>query len=171
MAAIRLPWLLLHTIGSICIAGCTSYEPQLPPVYERGTVVNGGADPQQNIPVRPTPEATERLPDTDSATLALLQQSQRAQDSGNAVEAAAYIERAIRLNPRQADLWLRLAKLHLAQQDLEPAIQYANKAIALAGTRMDWVQQAWLVIADARAAQGDLQTAQEIRSKWRTYRG
>ena len=80
MAAIRLPWLLLLIVY---IGGCTSYEPQLPPVHERGSVVNGGSEPQQNVPVRPTPEVTEHLPDTDSATLALLQQSQRAQDSGD----------------------------------------------------------------------------------------
>lgn len=164
MVSIRLTAL---TLIVCCVGACTAYPPQLPPVHERGSAADNGSDPAQDVPVAPTTE----LPQTDSATVALLNQSQRAHDSGNQIEAVAYIERAIRLNPRQADLWLRLAKLHLEQADLEAAIQYANKTISLAGQRMDWVQQAWLVIADARAAQGDLQTAQEIRSKWQTYRG
>lgn len=165
MAAIRLASVAL-VIVYLC--GCTSYSPQLPPVYERGTSANNGSDPAQDIPVAPD---SEIIPETQSATVALLNQSQRAHNSGNNIEAVAYVERAIRLNPRQPDLWLRLAELHLAQSDHEAAIQYANKTIALAGQRMDWVKQAWLVIADARAAQGDARGAEEIRHKWQTYRG
>ena len=165
MRLAALPIIILTTFLTAA-SGCTSYPPQLPPVYDRG-----GADGDPDIPVPPTPEDTARTPVTDSATVALLNQSQRAHQSGNGVEAVALVERAIRLSPRQADLWLRLAKLHLQQQDSEAAIQYANKTISLAGQRWDWVQQAWLVIADARDAQGDAGAARKIRSKWQTYRG
>ncbi len=168
MVAIRLTSVALVILS---ISACTSYAPHLPPVYERGSTTNGDSDPVQDVPVAPTPQVGQHGTDTQSATLALLNQSQRARNSGATGEAAAYVERAIRLNPRQADLWLRLAELHLEQNDLEAAIQYANKTITLAGQRMDWVQQAWLLIADARAAQGDIHSAEEIRTKWQTYRG
>ena len=167
MAAIRLVSL---AVLFLYLSGCTSYPPQLPPVHESGGVADDAANGEQDVPVPPTGAASQ-APDTKSATVALLRQSQRAHESGDEVEAVAYVERAIRLNPRQADLWLRLAKLHLAQADLEAAIQYANKTISLAGQRIDWRREAWLVIADARAAQGDIQTAQDIRNKWQTYQG
>jgi len=152
------------------IAGCAT-SPGLPPVIGNGGVDTSRADPQQEIPVAPSEVVVRKLSDTGSATLALLQQSDRAESSGDAEEAVAYVERAIRLNPRQADLWVRLAELHLVREDPAAAVQFANKAITLAGKRMDWVRDAWLVIADARSAQGDNAAAQEIRERWRTYRG
>ena len=151
-------------------AGCAT-SPLPPPVIASEGVDEPGPDAQQEVPVPPSQSATRQVPDTGNATLALLKQSARAESSGNTDEAVAYIERAIRLNPRQADLWLRLAELQLVRQDPDAAVQFANKAIALAGRRMDWVRDAWLVIADARAAQGDATTAEEIRQRWQTYQG
>jgi len=110
-------------------------------------------------------------PATANATLALLQQSERAASGGSLAEAIAYLERAIRIEPRRADLWVQLAQLEVANQQPAAAIQYANKAIALAGTRTDWQRDAWLVIADAKAAQGELEDATKIRERWRSYRG
>jgi tetratricopeptide (TPR) repeat protein len=150
--------------------GCAT-SPGLPPVIESGGADNSPANPQQELPIPPSQPLARKLPQTDGATLALLKQSNRAESAGNAEEAVAYVERAIRLNPRQAHLWLRLAELQLACEDPAAAVQYANKAIVLAGARMDWVRDAWLVIADARMAQGDIAAAKEIRERWRTYRG
>lgn len=152
------------------IAGCAS-SPSLPPVIASDGVDDSRDDPQQEVPVAPSESVTRELPDTGTATLALLKQSDRAESSGETEEAVAYVERAIRLNPRQADLWLRLAELQLVREDPAAAVQFANKAIALAGRRMDWVREAWLVIADARAAQGDSAAALQIRERWQTYRG
>ena len=101
----------------------------------------------------------------------MLEQSERAVSAGDPDAAVAYVERAIRLNPRSADLWLQLARLQLANEDPEAAVQFAQKAISLAGDRVDWIRDAWLLIADARAAQGDVDSAREIRERWRSYRG
>ena len=106
-----------------------------------------------------------------AATLALLQQSERAAANGATSDALAYAERAVRLDPLRADLWTRMAELVLAQGDAPRAIQYANKALSLAGRRTDWHRDAWLVIAAAREQQGDAAAAAEIRSRWQTYRG
>ena len=121
--------------------------------------------------MEPTAPPEGRQPDTSGATLALLEQSERAASAGDADAAVAYVERAIRLSPRAADLWLQLARLQLANADPDAAVQFANKAISLAGDRVDWVRDAWLLIADARAAQGDADAARAIRERWRSYRG
>ena len=110
-------------------------------------------------------------PSTDSATLALLNQSERAAQSGAIGDAMAYAERAVRIEPERADLWIRLAALQLEDGNPTAAIQYASKALALAKHRMDWRRDAWLVIADAKEAQGDSERAREIRNEWRSARG
>ncbi len=147
-------------------AGCTAL-PGLVPVQA----------PEQD---RTSPSATPgrerqpteaRTPDTGSATLALLRQSERATRAGEHSEAVGYIERAIRLNPLQADLWTELAALHLRNDDLENALRFANKAVSLAGRRADWLRDAWLLIADAKQRQGNTAQAREIRKRWRSYRG
>lgn len=104
-------------------------------------------------------------------TLALLQQTQRAVNEGNLDEAIAYVERAIRMNPRDPELWLRLAELQLSADHPASAAQVARKAIALAGSETEVQRKAWLVVADASERQGDAEEAARIRSKWRTYRG
>ena len=110
-------------------------------------------------------------PSTEGATLALLAQSDRAADSGDLEGALAYAERAVRIEPRRADLWIRLAQLALAGDDPATAIQYANKALSLAADRPDWQRDAWMVVADAKEAQGSAAEAEEIRRRWRTARG
>lgn len=151
-------------------AGCATSS-VLPPVVDTNGIEDAEPAPQQEVPIEPTASPGGRQPDTTSATLALLEQSERAASAGDADAAVAYVERAIRLNPRAADLWLQLARLQLANADPDAAVQFANKAISLAGDRMDWVRDAWLLIADARAAQGDAASARAIRERWRTYRG
>lgn len=151
-------------------AGCATSS-VLPPVVDTNGIEDAEPAPQQEVPIAPITPPGERQPDTTGATLALLEQSERAASAGDADAAVAYVERAIRLNPRSAELWLKLARLQLANEDPEAAVQFANKAISLAGDRLDWVRDAWLVIADARAAQGDAGAAREIRERWRGYRG
>lgn len=120
--------------------------------------------PQQNV--EPNAQPNYAVP-----TLALLQQSQRAVDAGNLDEAIAYVERAIRMNPRDPELWLRLAELQLSADHPASAAQVARKAIALAGSGSEVQRKAWLVVADARERQGDVEEAARIRTQWRTYRG
>jgi hypothetical protein len=83
----------------------------------------------------------------------------------------AYAERAVRIDPHRADLWTRLAMLELLNGDFNAATQYANKALTLAGDRLDWRRDAWLVIADAREAGGDSDGARLIRARWQSFEG
>jgi hypothetical protein len=109
--------------------------------------------------------------DARAPTLALLRQSERSSEDGDLPGAIAYVERAIRLNSRDAALWLRLARLQLAAQRPATAEQLAHKAIALAGSQEEEKRQGWLLVADALQAQGDDEAAARIRAQWRTYRG
>ena len=108
---------------------------------------------------------------TEAVTLALLKQSERAAENGSLAEALSYAERAVRIEPRRADLWTHLASLELADGDPQAAVQHANKALALSRNRPDWQRAAWLVIADAKDATGDSEGARSIRERWQTGHG
>jgi tetratricopeptide (TPR) repeat protein len=141
----------------IAATGCSGIRPVV--------VVDEPAAPAEAAKEIP-PTASDK-PDTSNATLALLQQSERAATGGAITEAIAYLERAIRIEPRHAGLWLQLAALEVANQQYQTAVAYANKALTLAGNHTDWQRDAWLIIADAKAAQGDLEGAAAIRQRWR----
>lgn len=158
-----LAWLLLILLAT----GCASTPTTPPPDAANGS----DSTEQRDDADQPEQSAPAQQPDAGDATLALLQLSERAQAAGSLAEAIAYAERAIRIDPRQADLWLRLATLELASEQPESAIQYANKALSLADGQTQLQQQAWLLIADARTVLGDHEAADAIRQRWGTYRG
>jgi predicted Zn-dependent protease len=158
-----------------CAAGYPSGQarPPAPPVTVEEASIPA---PQRELPPEPAAEppaapsaATTANPQVP--TLALLQQSQRSADSGDLDSAIAYVERAIRLSPRDAALWLQLARLQLGANRPGRAEQTAQKALSLAGRQRELERDSWLVIADAREAQGDQDGAAKIRAEWRTYRG
>lgn len=141
-------------------------------VEDRSTV--GGNSTNSDIPSTGTPspiEPNQAEQGKNRVTLALLEKSETARGQGNLKEAVTHVERAIRINPRRADLWVHLAQLQLALEAPTIAEGYARKAIALAGSRVDWKRDAWLVIADAKQAQGLVGEADAIRQRWRTAQG
>ncbi len=165
------PGLLLLTALLLLAAGCATSpvpgseaEAEMPEDISDATAAD--AAPEEAAQPPPAPR-----PSPDQATLALLKQSERAAASGEIAEALSYAERAVRIDPRRADLWTGLARLELANEDPDTAIRYARKALSLAGSRADWQRDAWLVIADAKEAQGESAEAAEIRARWKTVRG
>jgi len=70
---------------------------------------------------------------TPNASSVLLVQSRTARDAGDFGAAAASIERALRIEPNSAALWLEYAELRLAEGDTEQAATLARKAASLAG--------------------------------------
>jgi Tfp pilus assembly protein PilF len=77
--------------------------------------------------------------------------------------AAASMERAIRLDPRNARLWQELARLRLKQGEYVQAEHVALRSNSL--TRADWAlrMENWNIIAQARDARGDAEGARSAR--------
>lgn len=167
-------------LALICVlmSGCATVSAPDPrtgaPVEDR----NGGAPPpaapdfpqDSQARVDDPRSAEDPRSDASQATLALLRESDKAKARGETAAATAYVERAIRLEPRRADLWIELARLALPEKAVA-AERYARKALSLAGDRADLTRDAWLVIADAKEAKGDKLEAIAIRDRYRTYRG
>ncbi|MGI9326932.1 MAG: hypothetical protein ACR2PZ_17060 [Pseudomonadales bacterium] len=166
------PLSISSLVAMFIISGCTTQSlpsgGALPPVEDRSGEAPPPVYPELERP--PASAPSEPRSDASQATLALLRESERAKASGDNASAVAYVERAIRLEPRRADLWIELARLQLPQRAVA-AERYARKALALAGDRADLQRDAWLVIADAKQAKGEPAEASAIRDRYRTYRG
>ncbi len=168
--------LILSVLLAGCIGGGDTNYPSTPPVVaveDRSTVGNNNtsAASTDQSSTRGTATPSQAEVSKHNVTLALLDKSEAARSQGNLKEAVTHVERAIRINPRRADLWVQLAQLQLALNEPTIAEGYARKAIALAGSRIDWKRDAWLVIADAKQAQGMTGEADAIRQRWRTAQG
>ncbi len=85
----------------------------------------------------------------------LLAQARQASQDGQLSSAESYLERALRIEPRNAVLWNYIAKTYLYQARYSQAAGMASKSNSLAPA--DKVLQAdnWRIIAQARAQSGD----------------
>ncbi len=115
-----------------------------------------GEDQEVQIAVYTPPPRFEARPVTSAAVSGLMQQAARQQRSGDLTGAAATMERALRIEPRNAHLWNRLAQLRLAQQRYGQAEDLAAKSNALAAADRALRRDNWLLIAKARRAAGNL---------------
>jgi Tfp pilus assembly protein PilF len=127
--------------GLVLLAGCASS-----PSRNEGFELEPGAGSQSRI--RPSPQ-------TSRAALALLDRARSAAQQGDLAVAEAQLERALRIEPRNAVLWHYMAKLRLYQGRLDQAAGLAAKSNSL--DRGDRRLQAdnWRIIAHARYQRGD----------------
>lgn len=80
-------------------------------------------------------------------------------------DAAAQIDRALRIQPKNAELWHVLAEIRLRQNQPGLAEDLAKKSNSLAKSNGDLVKSNWRIIADARRQQGDGAGAQDALEK------
>jgi len=113
----------------------------------------------------PGPEHTPQQP----AVVALLDEAERYDALGQRDQAAASLERALRIQPRDATLWHRLARIRFAQGQLQQAQTLAARSNALAGNDHRLKAANWHLIADAKAKMGDADGAARARQNARQF--
>ena len=107
-------------------------------------------------------ESTTSMSPAVSALLATANQNSK---SGDMESAAAAIERAIRIEPRNGELFYKLAVLRLKQSKPVLAEDLAKKSALLAGKDNTLKKNSWLLIAHSKEMQGDTAGATEAESK------
>ena len=119
------------------LAACSTLEGTQRPTDPRSQSApgpGGGAGlpaPPESPP--PSVAAPARPPsETSGATQALLAQSRAARAAGNYPQANATIERALRIAPSDASLWVELGEIELATGNAAQAATLARKALTLA---------------------------------------
>jgi predicted Zn-dependent protease len=105
----------------------------------------------------PAPEPAAR---TESLAIAGLLEGARADAAGGRLaNAAASLERALRIEPRNPRLWQELARVRLKQGDHAQAESTAARSNSFAGGDNVLRAENWRLIAQARDARGDAEGA------------
>lgn len=161
---------ILLLLAQCSMQGCSSTPARdyMPPVVEQGQPAPvqqpaaRGDVPHQTQPYSQPQTHSQKAPVAGAqppAVVALLDQAEQQANSGELESAAASLERAIRIDPRNPVLWYHLATVRLSQGEASQAEQLAVKSSSLASGHR--VQQArnWRLIARARRAQHDSEGA------------
>lgn len=155
------------SVLTVLAVGCAGMGPMTgagPPVSERSTEGPGAA---AGAAGEVTPEGQE-APSTLSgspAVVALLTRADEQARGGDAPGAAATLERALRIEPRNPALWHQLAAVRMAQGNYPLAESLAQKSNVLAGDDKALQARNWQLIAVARGAQGNAAGARAARQK------
>lgn len=120
--------------------------------------------PGGSVPVEDQSSTAAGVPDTyvgpqtgtrsrteSSAVVDLLASAQLDMEGGKPESAAATLERALRLEPRDALLWYRLALIRLRQGEWQQVLSLAQKSNSLAAGDRNLQLQNWYLIATAYA--------------------
>lgn len=95
----------------------------------------------------------------------LLAKAETARAQKNWVQSEAYLERALRISPKNALVWHRIARVKLQQSKDNQAIQFALKSNTLARDDNSLKRRNWSVIAEANTALNRPIKANEARRK------
>lgn len=134
----------LIALLAIAVAACATVRQPEP----------GGPVPEP-VPPLPAPAArTENL-----AIAGLLDGARADAAAGRLANAAASLERALRIEPRNPRLWQELARVRLKQGDYAQAESTAARSNSWAGSDNALRAENWRLIAHAREARGDAEGA------------
>lgn len=164
---------LIVLMSSLLVSACATSYVESESVQQEGSVpvenravVDGDVLPlPSERPIRPQAMDNEAPPSPVVKKLMSTAQTQR--EAGNLEGAANSLERALRIEPRNAKLWSRLADLRYAQKLWRKSIQLANKSNTLVGGNSGLRRQNWYLIANAYTALGDTESSRRYREKLR----
>ena len=97
--------------------------------------------------------------------VSMMDNAQQQERAGQLNRAAASLERALRIEPRDPLLWQRLAKIRLKQHLPEDAVQLATRSNSMVGRHHPLRRDNWLLIAEAYDELGDTGKAESAREK------
>lgn len=131
------------------LAGCTLQGKRGPPV-EAGTATPAAPPGQPAAPTQPAAPAREfRL---GTASMALVTQAHRQAGAGDYGQAAATLERALRIEPDNPLLWTELGRVRMGENNFAQADALGRKSLALATGDPAAQASAWRLIADSLIA-------------------
>ena len=180
-------------IAATLTVGCAGPNPYIAPVEERsltpvapppaGTVLP--ADASEGITITPvydapsfTPQSRPTSPQapveqpmpqvtqgSNTAVVALLGDAQQAAGRGDYASAESQVERALRISPRDPQIYLQLAAVKRQQGEYLQAEQVALRGIALAAGLPDYKRRLWRELALIRTQAGDLAGATQAEAE------
>lgn len=143
----------------------TGTQYQAPPSSASTPPLGGSRSAPTGIPASGSAGSLAADEQLDGPVLAMLTTAQQQQGSGDLNSAAASLERAQRIAPREPQVLYRLAQVRLAQGDAAQAEQVARRGLSYANGRPALQAGLWELIAQAREKQGDSAGAALARQK------
>lgn len=125
----------------------------------------GAVETKAPVDERQGPEASVGQPPATAASKpsgavnSLILAANRHSSQGDLARAVATLERALRIDPRNARVWYQLAKLRLQQKRYRQAESMALRSNAYAGNRHALKAANWRLIAQSRYARRDFSGA------------
>lgn len=118
-----------------------------------------------DISLPPAPEQ-KQIPEPSSRAVSdLIAKADHMEQSGELETAAASLERAVRISPKDPIPWQRLAQIRLLQKDAVQAEILAGKSNSLAGRSKRIMCRNWQIIKEARYLAGDVKGALRAEDK------
>ncbi len=129
------------------------------------------AQPPQTAepPVKATQQETS--PTVGASALELLEVARQQAEAGQGEQAAATLERAIKIEPNNPWLWHRLAVLRMQQKKWSQSVELANRSIALSKGNNRLIGGNWLVISLALEGAGNHVAAGKAKRNSNVYLG
>lgn len=172
----------------ILVSGCSSPGGTMAPVEDRTGKSNTSANYGNRVVEQPAAEseseikpyvaapttspveappakaaaASQPVPrKTNSAVTSLVSVADAKMKGGEYDQAAASLERALRHDAKNADVWSKLAEVRLLQTEYAQAESTALKSNALAGGDTSLMARNWRLISKSRRLRGDAVGADE----------
>lgn len=120
--------------------------------------VHSEPDPYENIPESSDKKAVN---DSSPAVKSLMIRARADLAIGKDQSAISKLERALRIEPSNANAWYLLAKAHQSSGEHQQAITMAKKAISFAGADEGMAVKSWKLIKQSGEASGDTISVQE----------
>ena len=167
-------FLLIFSLLLILQACTSATRPVSAPVPVEDRSVKNEQDNVEGYPSdkdRDMQAGSSNLPDTKSGrrqntesqpmVVALLEDAEVRIKSGDHASAAATLERALRLEPKNAMLWYRLGLIRLKQKNWQQAINLAKKSNSLSAGDYALQSDNWKLIASANSGAGNIKAARQ----------
>ena len=165
---------LVGTLLLACISACSVPQRYRVPSPSPTPVPGPSQPPAQTQPApdpgvveepQPPPAPVVREPTLSPASRALVGQAQAQLASKNYAVAAGSIERALRIEPDNALLWIELGKVRQAEGNYLQAENMARKALSMTVNAPRARASAWTLIAESYRARGKNTEAREAEQR------
>ena len=133
--------LLTYLLPLILLQACASSQPR-----------KVGRSPSHATPDQPAAKSRAVSPSQTGSptTQKIINQATELTNQGQLEAAAQTLERGLRIAPKDATLWSRLAAIRLQQKQYDQAQSMAQKSNTLAGTNMTIIQKNNTIIEAAQ---------------------
>ena len=140
----------------VVLAACSS---RLPPPEEREV------ESRVRAPASQDSEGVQVYSLQNPAVKQLTAQARAAEGSGNLDQAGAYIERALRIDPKDPQLLQHMAEIHLQKENYQQALNFAERSYETGPRVGEICSRNWRTISVAREYLDDLRGAVDAEAR------